>query len=49
MQFTGPENTFARMPFIEKLVEMGWKREKIIYQPEWQVPKTPSEATKREK
>lgn len=49
MQFTGPENTLARMPFIEKLVEMGWKREQIIYQPEWQVPKTPSEATKREK
>lgn len=49
MQSQGPENTYARMPFIEKLLEMGWKKEQIIYQPEWQVPATPSEASKREK
>lgn len=49
MQTQGPENIYARMPFIEKLVEMGWKKEQIVYQPEWQVPATPSEASKREK
>ena len=27
MQTQGPENIYARMPFIEKLVEMGWKKE----------------------
>ena len=48
MQSQGPENTYARMPFIEKLLEMGWKKEQIIYQPEWQVPATLSEASKLE-
>ena len=37
------------MPFIEKLIEMGWKKEQFVFQPEWQVPATPSEASKREK
>lgn len=27
MQTQGPENIYARMPFIEKLIEMGWKKE----------------------
>lgn len=49
MQEFGPENMYARTPFINKLVEMGWKKEQIVYKPEWQVPATPSEATKREK
>lgn len=47
MQLQGPENLYARMPFIEKLIEMGWKKEQFVFQPEWQVPATPSEASKR--
>lgn len=49
MQTQGPENIYVRMPFIDKLIEMGWKKEQIVFQPEWQVPATPSEASKREK
>lgn len=49
MQSQGPENKYARMPFINKLIEMGWEKEQIVFQPEWQVPATPSEASKREK
>lgn len=49
MQEFGPENMYARTPFINKLIEMGWKKEQIVYKPEWQVPATPSEASKREK
>ena len=49
MQEIGPENMYARLPLINKLIEMGWKKEQIIFKPEWQVPATPSEATKREK
>ncbi len=49
MQELGPENKYARMPFINKLITMGWKKEQIVFKPEWQVPATPSEATKREK
>lgn len=48
MQKSGPENTFTRMPLIQKLKDLGWAGNQIVYEPEWQVPKTPSEASKRE-
>ena len=44
----GPEHIKTRLPLIEKLIEIGWKREQIQFNPEWNVPKTPSEASKRE-
>lgn len=49
MQSTGPENMLTRQPLIEEFVSLGWNREQILYSPEWKVPKTPSEASKREK
>lgn len=49
MQSTGPENILTRQPLIEEFVNLGWDREQIMYSPEWKVPKTPSEASKREK
>lgn len=49
MQSQGPENLYTRQPLIEKLVEMGWDTNQMQYSPEWLVPKTPSEASRREK
>ena len=49
MQSQGPENKFTRMPLIDKLVEMGWDINQMQFNPEWVVPKSPSEASKREK
>lgn len=48
MKKTGPENTKTRMPLIEKLNKLGWDKKQIMIEPEWRVPKRPSEATKRE-
>lgn len=49
MQKEGPENKYTRMPLIQQLIEMGWDINQMQYSPEWVVPKTPSEASKREK
>ena len=49
MQSLGPENTYTRQPLITEFVQLGWDREQIMDSPEWRVPKTPSEASKREK
>lgn len=43
------EHTETRLPLIEKLVNLGWDKNQIVYQPEWKVPKTPSDASRREK
>lgn len=49
------EHAEVRLPLLEKLLELGWKREQIICpspgsaDTEWRVPKSPSEATRREK
>ena len=48
MQKAGPENTKTRLPLIQKLIDLGWSENQITFEPEWQVPKTPSEASKRE-
>lgn len=48
MQSRGPENQKTRLPLIEKLIKPGWKESQIQYAPEWRIPKTPSEASKRE-
>lgn len=48
------EHHLTRLPVLDELVNMGWDRNQIICpspdseDTEWQVPKTPSEATNRE-
>ena len=49
MQSQGPENLYTRLPLIDSLVEKGWDINQMQYSPEWLVPKTPSEASRREK
>ena len=45
-----PEQTLVVGPLVSYLVSIGWKLEQIVFgKTEWQVPKTPSEATRREK
>ncbi|RMB71835.1 hypothetical protein AYK61_21895 [Rhodococcus sp. SBT000017] len=45
---SGPEHQQVRLPAIEKLVTLGWKREQLQWKPEWRVPKSPHDAAKRE-
>ena len=42
------EHTEVRLPLIDKLLKLGWDINQLQYQPEWRVPKTPSESNKRE-
>lgn len=43
-----PEHSDVRLPLVEELKTLGWDVDQLIYHPEWRVPKTPSEASKRE-
>ncbi|SDB26655.1 N-6 DNA Methylase [Desulfonatronum thiosulfatophilum] len=43
------EHTEVRLPLVEKLLKLGWDKNQLQYEPEWRVPKTPSEASRREK
>ena len=43
-----PEHHEVRLPFIEKLRKLGWSTDQIVFEPEWRVPKTPHDASKRE-
>ena len=46
----GPEQTLVVGPLVERLIKNGWAFEQIVFgKNEWKVPKTPSEASKREK
>lgn len=42
------EHLLTRLPIIDRLLELGWDKHQIQYQPEWRIPKTPSEASNRE-
>ncbi|EGR1174439.1 N-6 DNA methylase [Vibrio parahaemolyticus] len=42
------EHTEVRLPLIDQLIKLGWDKNQLQYEPEWRVPKTPSEASKRE-
>ncbi|EPI2108230.1 HsdM family class I SAM-dependent methyltransferase [Providencia rettgeri] len=42
------EHIEVRLPLIDKLIKLGWDKNQLQYAPEWRVPKTPSEASKRE-
>jgi type I restriction enzyme M protein len=44
----GPVHHEVRLPLIEKLKTLGWKQEQFQWSPEWRVPKSLHEATKRE-
>lgn len=47
---THPEQHGVVGPMVQRLVNKGWKRGQIIFgRREWRVPKSPSEASKREK
>ncbi len=48
MANTGPEHTQTRLPLLDELIKQGWQERQIQWKPEWHVPKTPSEASKRE-
>lgn len=42
------EHIKTRLPLVEELINLGWDANQIQYSPEWKVPKTPCEASKRE-
>ncbi len=44
----GPEHQQVRLPTIKGLVESGWDRGQLRWQPEWRVPKSPHDAAKRD-
>lgn len=45
----GPEQQLVVGPLVERLVSYGWSLGQIVFgKNEWKVPKTPSEASKRE-
>ncbi|MBQ9565163.1 MAG: restriction endonuclease subunit M [Synergistaceae bacterium] len=46
----GPEQKLVVGPLVERLIKNGWRLEQMMFgRNEWKVPKTPSEASKREK
>ena len=46
----GPEQQLVVGPIVERLISNGWELDQIIFgKNEWKVPKTPSEASKRER
>ncbi|PSL28345.1 HsdM family class I SAM-dependent methyltransferase [Chitinophaga ginsengisoli] len=42
------EHTDVRLPLLAELERLGWNKNQIQFQPEWKVPRTPSEASRRE-
>lgn len=45
-----PEQQTVVGPLVRKLIAAGWSQKQMVFgKKEWKVPKTPSEATKREK
>lgn len=45
---SGPEHQKVRLPVIEAMVDAGWDRAQLQWDPEWRVPKSPHDATNRE-
>lgn len=48
MALTGPEHTQVRLPIVKGLEVLGWAPAQMQWEPEWRVPKAPSESKKRE-
>jgi type I restriction enzyme M protein len=44
----GPEHTQVRLPLVNQLLSLGWSPKQVQYEPEWRVPKNPSEHSRRE-
>ena len=42
------EHTNVRIPLLAEFERLGWDPNQMQYEPEWKVPKSPSEASKRE-
>lgn len=46
----GPEQSKVVGPVVQRLVQLGWKLEQIRFgREEWRIPKSPSQATERER
>ena len=46
---TGPEQQLVIGPLVQRLLDKGWRLGQMMFgRTEWRVPKTPSEASKRE-
>lgn len=45
---SGPEHQQVRLPVIEAMVAAGWDRDQLRWKPEWRVPQSPHDASKRE-
>ena len=43
-----PEHTEVRLPTIQQLTDLGWQDGQLQWEPEWTVPKNPSERNRRE-
>lgn len=39
----------VRQATLKELVRLGWKESQLRWKPEWQIPKTPHDLTKRER
>lgn len=44
----GPEHNLVRLPLIDQLLSLGWSPQQVQWNPEWRVPKSPSEHSRRE-
>lgn len=44
----GPEHSQVRLPLIDTLLSLGWSPKQVQWDPEWRVPKNPSEHSRRE-
>ena len=45
---TGPEHVSVRIPLLAALEKLGWSPDQVQWSPEWRVPATPHDASKRE-
>jgi N-6 DNA methylase len=48
MRRTGPEAILTGAPLLQALIQTGWDEAQLQCSPEWLVPRSPSEAAKRE-
>lgn len=44
----GPEHEHVRLPLVQQLRNLGWSEHQVQWDPEWRVPKNPSEHSRRE-
>ena len=44
----GPEHEQVRLPLVQQLLNLGWSEQQVQWHPEWRVPRSPSEHSRRE-